>query len=439
MLAERQIRLLTAYVDGELSPTQRRQAGRLLRRSEEARELLRRLQEDSRQLRALPRLAVPTDLSGPILASIGPSRPRPVSRPHPVRATFPAWTGWAAAAAVLLAVAVGSFFSYSGTGPEGQGDSPLATAPGDNGKDERVVPDGRLAKKVDQPPDDPWPDDVTIPEGPPDPPEPPEKKIDPPVRPIKPVSDRLEGPVLTSPSKEPGVKIERVELALPTIHQLADLDRPEAVRRLREQFAAAPAFRVELPARDATRAFTRIRAAATRVGLALVIDPTAQARLRKPQFRHDYAVFVENITPADLVVLLRTVARADRLAAAKKPAEQRLGGALVVRELSEWDQKELSNLLGVDPVRVRPTAAKKQAGLDIRRPLDEQTGANLAALLDGIQGARPGVKQPERAGLVVPLTGPRSRSLEVRRFLDQRTPAQPGTVQVFLVLRNLPH
>jgi hypothetical protein len=194
-----------------------------------------------------------------------------------------------------------------------------------------------------------------------------------------------------------------------------------------------------LPARDATRALARVQAVARRLGLTLVLDPVVQARLRKPQFRHDFALFVENITPADLVTLLRTVARADRLAGERKTSEKRLGGALVVREMSEWDQKELADLLGVDPVRVRPAPAPRKPGLDIRKPLSEQTGADVADVLDGKRAARPGTKTPERAAVVVPLSGPRSRSAEVRRFLDHRRPAQAGTVQVFLVLRNLPH
>ena len=39
--------------------------------------------------------------------------------------------------------------------------------------------------------------------------------------------------------------------------------------------------------------------------------------------------------------------------------------------------------------------------------------------------------------LVVPL-GSRGRSAEVKRFLDGRKPAREGTLQVFLVLRQLP-
>ena len=47
MLSESARQLVTAYVDGELNARQRRQAVRLLSRSEEARRLLNRLEEDA--------------------------------------------------------------------------------------------------------------------------------------------------------------------------------------------------------------------------------------------------------------------------------------------------------------------------------------------------------------------------------------------------------
>src|SRR5262245_16025014 len=121
MLSERDLQLLTASVDGELSPRQRRHVERLLKRSPEARAFLRQLQADSRQLIELPRVSAPPDLAGSVMAAVGRVKRRPAAaRPRPVPArTFPAWTGWAAAAAVLVAVSVGSFLRYSGDPADG--------------------------------------------------------------------------------------------------------------------------------------------------------------------------------------------------------------------------------------------------------------------------------------------------------------------------------
>src|SRR5262245_57267113 len=107
MLPEQDRELLTAYVDGELSTRQRKTVLRLLRRSTEARELLRQLQQDARELRELPRPRLNPDFSQRVLHNIGQRGLRPPRRPD--RAAVPFWTLVAAAASVLCAVGLGTF------------------------------------------------------------------------------------------------------------------------------------------------------------------------------------------------------------------------------------------------------------------------------------------------------------------------------------------
>src|SRR5437660_9884360 len=101
MLSEPLRQLLTAYVDGELSNRQRRAVQRLLRRSAEARTLLRQLQEDSARLRALPRQHLDDEFSSRVLRAVGRSRPQGRPRVAAAPASFPMWSGFAAAAAVI--------------------------------------------------------------------------------------------------------------------------------------------------------------------------------------------------------------------------------------------------------------------------------------------------------------------------------------------------
>src|SRR5437016_3994573 len=101
MLPESTCQLLTAYVDGEVSARQRKVVARLLRRSSEARELLRQLQDDARKLRYLPRPPLGTDLSDGILRTIAQRGLRPPQRISPPSAAVPLWTVVAAAASIL--------------------------------------------------------------------------------------------------------------------------------------------------------------------------------------------------------------------------------------------------------------------------------------------------------------------------------------------------
>jgi len=116
MLPDRSLLLLTAYVDGELSSRQHRQVDRLLRRSPEARKLLRRLQGDTRRLQALSRPALPRDLSGEILQTIAergcPARPKVQPR-----AGVPLWKGIASAAAILLVLGLVSYLYFASSTP----------------------------------------------------------------------------------------------------------------------------------------------------------------------------------------------------------------------------------------------------------------------------------------------------------------------------------
>jgi hypothetical protein len=140
MLSDRHCRLLTALLDGQLSPRQHEAAQRLLARSEEARTLLRQLQEDARALGSLPPQALPADFSAQVMrvAAERGLRPGGGPRPLPRPAGVPAWVGLSVAAAVLLAVTAASFAYFRSE------QQPEAFAVGPPNV---PVPDKRLAPK----------------------------------------------------------------------------------------------------------------------------------------------------------------------------------------------------------------------------------------------------------------------------------------------------
>ena len=138
MLPERSRQLLTAFVDGELSSRQRRFVDRLLRRSRDARELLRKLQGDSHELQALssatPILGV--DLADTVLETIAtrkltPQRVRVALPSQPLQ--VPAWVGFAIAAGLLITVGLGSYLFFSRTPGKDPGAGIARTEPFDEG------------------------------------------------------------------------------------------------------------------------------------------------------------------------------------------------------------------------------------------------------------------------------------------------------------------
>ena len=105
--------------------------------------------------------------------------------------------------------------------------------------------------------------------------------------------------------------------------------------------------------------------------------------------------------------------------------------------MTERDHKELSDLLGVDPVQTQPSKETGPLGVDPRKPVSDQTAAQLAAALAA--PGKPGAKQgTEHAMLAMPYNPvrPKHDSAEIKRFLDERKPLRTGALQVLLVLRG---
>jgi hypothetical protein len=112
MLPDRYSELLTAFVDGELSPRQHKAVLRLLRKSPEARSLLEELEENVRKVKALPAQTLGHDFAQEVLDKIAVLPPIGVG-PRLARRGLPTWLGTAAAAAVLLAVTGVSYWFFS--------------------------------------------------------------------------------------------------------------------------------------------------------------------------------------------------------------------------------------------------------------------------------------------------------------------------------------
>jgi hypothetical protein len=447
MLPDRYQQLLTAFVDGELSAKQRRAAARLLHRSPEARELLGRLQEDARRLRGLPAPRLGRDLSGDVVRAIQARRLRPaaprrrVLRPTPA---VPAWAGLAAAAAVLLVVGLASYLYFASAL-----DVQTAAAVARNAPKEldpvRPAPPGPGAPQVAPRPEGRTPAAAPRPEAPP---------LDAVARSPRPGKETA--PVVGPPAPEPSApryddisaaphmeifKPESFTANLPLVLKLHDLDGDAGRQTLLGDLRKSSAFRVELPCRHGTRAFERLQAALKAQNIAVALDPAAQARLRIPQLKTNFVLYAEGLTPEELAGLLRQASGEDRRAA--KPQEPPQFDSLVVTRMTARDRKELTDLLGADPFQPAPKPAGP-LGTDPHKPLAEQTADQVAKSLAGQGGpprpepGKPAAKPAEHTVLALAYNPvrPRAGSAEVKRFLDARKPARPGTLQILLVLRG---
>jgi hypothetical protein len=433
MLPDRYLQLLTAYVDGELSPRQRRLVQRLLRRSGTARKLLEQLQTDANAVGALPPAALGKDLAPAVLGALAGRRlaPRPV-RKQSVQATFPVWLGYAAAAAVLLAFGLVSFVYFSSLQRDA-GPNLVQDLPGPRLGPTPVPPQtsGDVPAPLRSSPHVPPPTRPTHPAVAHTPSQPPPDERSP--------SDRVKEEDLLTDRPEM-FKIDRVEVSLPLVLKVASLEQDAGRQVLLLELRKGRDFRLELPCRNGTRALESMQAALKGLDLAAILEPNAQARLKFPQVPTSYALYAEDLLPEEVARLLHAAQQEDRKPP-HKPAEHQFDRFVLAR-MTAADKKELTSLLGLDPTQ--GSAGSAPGKMDPKQSLEDLTARQVSDALAG-QGSVP---RPE-AGKAPPRPSQRQvlvlayepvhadpRSAEIKRFFELRKPPRPGTVRVFLIIRS---
>jgi hypothetical protein len=446
MLLDRYRQLLTAYVDGELTSRQRRHVARLLHRSAEARQLLQQLQEDARTLRGLPRPPLPVDISADVLRTIVERRLTPGQR-RVARVSAPtSWAGplasWAAAAAVLLILGVASYLyftasqSHSDKAEFAEGDANRApSSSGPASPPRSKAAEGQAEPRKGDTAPSPRPD-----QSPRQPPTVVQHSEEKPKQPdVDSPPSRNEDAALTD--RPEMFRYSKVEDIVLTILEVGQLEQESVRNKLLAELRKDASFRIELPCKNGTKAFERVRSAAAALNVGLVIDKQAQARLKHADWKTNYVVYIENLTPEEVMRFTQLLGVEDRKMA-RKPVDGQLD-RLVLTRLTASDHKELTTLMGLDPTVTEP-APEKQPETDPRKPLSDLTAEQVGQALAGQGGARrpePGKAAPRRTDQIALVLAynpvrPTPDSVEIKHFLDRRKPRKPGTIRLLLVLRG---
>ncbi len=412
MLPERIRQLLCAYVDGELTARQCEAVRRLLQQSPEARALLSDLQADAGKLRGLPRRAAARDLSREVMRRLG-DVPAPVRVRVPAlsQRTLPAWFSYPSAAAVLAAVFFGSYFYFLPQRTNSDAPAPAwaridsqppavtrvleptAAAPEESAPNEKNIAATQAIEPprlVSDAPEVETPSRVPA-ASPPAVPKPPKKQLD---------------GVFTTPA----AKRELFELVDGTVGvplALCNLDQQAARQNVLRAFKPDESYRLEITSSCTVKAVDAVTKAFQAKGVRVVADDFVAQRSKQVRSLTDYAIFADDLTPAEVVDLLARLGMADRQADAKRMDAARFHD-LVILPLTSDDHKEAARLLGSESSPF--TSAGRSSG---------STGSLRQALLISYNPARP-------------LPG---ASKEIKSFVEARGQRRPGTVQVFVVLR----
>jgi hypothetical protein len=425
MITDMHTRLLTAYVDGELSPRHRKGVKRLLERSPEARQLLEKLLDDAGQVRTLPRHHPEAGFSERVIRAAA-RQPIPVRRPiRAAQRTIPAWVGLAAAAAIVLVVGGGSYLYFgsmigkTNQVPVVQAKKPVPPYNSGSKNEDISLGSGAHAKREPmgqfRDPKDSRPNDTPDATA--------KREFVGPEKPDEtPTGSTLAAPIETMELFQP--KIADVSVSL--ILKMHELDS----EKLKAETKKDKAYRLEMPCGDTAKAFPRIEAAFKAVGATLVIDQIAQNRLKSAKAKTNYVFFADDLTPEELTALVQNLSAEDVKAEAKRKGDGLFGG-LVVNRMSDADHKELKDLLGVDPRQ----PATKATSVDPKKPLSQTTGDQVAQTVVGGKTVAKGIERLAMALAYNP-ERPRPNSAEIKRFLEGRKAPRAGTLQVLLVVRG---
>jgi hypothetical protein len=420
--------LLTAAIDGELTPAERKVAQRALRQSETARRLFTQLKADAARLKKLPRIPAPVDIVDNVMGVIRERAIAPTPLPPTPRrsrfdwTTLSVWVNVATAVAVLLVISFGSFMYFDASRqyqakldlvrneakqrnllPDGPGSArPAPVEPGPQPK--VITPDaGNVAKVPDSSPE-----------------------IGPTPRVFVPNS-------ITGPPKDPLPEIEPFDLnkiRVSHLFDMHDLTKDEQVRKkLVTEMKKDELIRLDLFCQSTPKALEFANSALRARGITVITDGFVQERLKK-RLATELVIFTEAMSPDEVGQLLAALGSDD----AKSGAGE--FETVVAAPFLPGDLTRLGQLLGISNVLPKPAGKEK---VDITKPLQAGTAKDLydAMAKMGTGSSRP--SKPEKVAVIVaysPMNSHPTASKEIKQFLDRRGDRKSDGKPLMLVLRT---
>jgi hypothetical protein len=387
--------------------------------------------DDARRLREMPRARLSEDFTGQVLAAIGSNA---VSIPSQVAKTaqqyLPMWANLAAAAAVMLAVSVGTYLVVALNDQQHQTQK-VAERPATNSSEKTLS-----QPNITQPQPDVTVQHTTKPE-----PEAIEKAPYPREEVVAsvPMSEPTESPEIPSQSAltapfSPRLNLFKAEMPkLPPILGVRELNQSMQRSVFRDVVQAEDACHIDLFCKDANRGFERVQMALRACGKRTIVEALAQQRLQA-HLKTSFVFFTESMTPDEIARLF------DLLAVEENKSEARQMEKVVVTALSPSSQKTLATLLGIDPKQLN-LKTKSTAAPDPQKPISDATADKVArALAEKEKAAGAPARNVDNLAIALsynPVRPTPGLSKEVREFINQHKERRPGTVALMLVIRNL--
>lgn len=421
--------LITGLIDGELSHKEKARAEKLLSTSPEARLLYAKLQQDAKRIQQLPTVNAPTNLSELILTAIRENK-APTSRSWPSFSWY-----YGAAAAVLLALSIGSLWIYWTLQPKAE---PIRLNPHVVQSQPAGIPKLANNSHVNEPKSAPasWVDltaaispywrlsQQTV------------LGVQSAIDAIQAVDTPMEDALgqlwfdwvdtsiamaqlyrdqgtphlLTSPLGTQTNPFKSVTFKLPAFIEVRGIDLKQSADVIRQ----GGLFHLDVACSDATKTLGHLMNAGGLHGIRFHVDQDVpspgepplppNSRIRRPQ---SFIVYVENIHPATLYRWLYALEDEDRRAVSRRHMEQQLKSILLYPV--EANQNKLwADSLGVAPVSLSVSPA----------PADTKPSLPIPAVVMGMLANR----------------SQKPASKEIRQLLENRTGPVRGRISLIVTI-----
>lgn len=420
--------LLTAAIDGELTPAEQKVAQRALRQSEAARQLLAQLKADAGRLKKLPRVSAPPELAENILGAIRERAIMPTPLPPASRrsrfdwAVLSVWVNVATAVAVLLIISFASFM-YFDASKEYQTKLDQVR---NEAKQRSLLPDGPGTARPSLVERGPQPKEIT--------PEIGVARLPGPSPEFGPSPREVPSDIRVAPPHDPLPEIEPFDLNKIRVSQLIDmqeLSKDEQVRKkLTSEMKKDELVRLDLFCQSTPKALELVNNAFKARGITVITDGYVQERLSKKRAT-ELVIFTEAMSPEEVSQLLTALATDDSKSGAGEFE------TVVAAPFLPGDLTRLGQLLGISNVLPKPAGGKEK--VDITKPLQAGTAKDLAEAMAkmGTGSSRP--PKPEKVAVIVaysPMNPHPTASKEIKQFLDRRGERKSDAKSLMLVLRT---
>jgi hypothetical protein len=433
-MKKHELKLLTAFVDGELPSSMQNEVNELLQNSAEAREFLRLLKQDALMIRNQVPMECSYELTQKILNNI---KVRPLSRiAHLNKRDDLMMRPWFSLVAVAAILAVTTFISFYAVNAflamqeNEQGKAQLARSSNKNveNNNNALANNSEAIEKAEQ---------IAMQEKQNLLPVPPElnKENDKSANMRSLIVQKKQSSDIASKGKEllaapanETFNLIKVDAPLPWVLRKKDVDGEVTGRVLSKVISHDARLKIELFCKDNTDAFAQLKMNLNKMGYFVNSDVSTLMRLKNKNDKSpvNYMIYLDNANVNDLAQLLGQEKPTLAKDVAKTTPASSFWEALVVSKLSSNDRKTMKSVLGFEPT--------------------EQGGSSLNATakpaIESIEPAKGGslqsLKKNKSPALAVSFTATQNlvNSAEVRQYLETIKSSNQSGIKVLVVLRT---